>query len=102
MLRLADHLEAIDAPPPPSLRHTLYGGAPMGHDDLRRVHERVGPSLCQLYGRFEAAGRSPYSRRTTTGRSWRALPQSPAAAVGRSVRSTSSYARYRTTPSRDT
>lgn len=36
------------------LRHTLYGGAPLGLPELRRVRRVLGPSLVQLYGRFEA------------------------------------------------
>ncbi|GAA4910273.1 acyl-CoA synthetase (AMP-forming)/AMP-acid ligase II [Actinomycetospora succinea] len=54
LTRLADRLEADGAPAPPSLRHTLYGGAPITVEDLERVRRCVGPSVCQLYGRFEA------------------------------------------------
>jgi fatty-acyl-CoA synthase len=51
LTRLADVLgEGVDLP----LRHTLYGGAPLGLDELRRVRRILGPSLVQLYGRFEA------------------------------------------------
>lgn len=54
LTRLADELESRGDPPPPTLRHTLYGGAPITVEDLEHVHRCVGPSLCQLYGRFEA------------------------------------------------
>lgn len=54
LTRLADQLEASDTPVPPTLRHTLYGGAPITREDLERVYRRLGPSVCQLYGRFEA------------------------------------------------
>ncbi|TWP37585.1 class I adenylate-forming enzyme family protein [Leekyejoonella antrihumi] len=37
-----------------SLRHTLYGGAPLAATELRRVRRVLGPSMVQLYGRFEA------------------------------------------------
>ncbi len=37
-----------------SLRRTLYGGAPLEPDELRRVRRTLGESLVQLYGRFEA------------------------------------------------
>ncbi len=36
------------------LRHTLYGGAPLPVEELRRVRRILGGSLVQLYGRFEA------------------------------------------------
>jgi acyl-CoA synthetase (AMP-forming)/AMP-acid ligase II len=50
--RLADQLD--DAPADLPLRHTLYGGAPLEVDELRRVRRVLGGSLVQLYGRFEA------------------------------------------------
>lgn len=36
------------------LRRTLYGGAPLEPEELRRVRRVLGESLVQLYGRFEA------------------------------------------------
>lgn len=51
LTRLAD---ALGAPRHLPLRHTLYGGAPMSLADLRHVAHIIGPSLVQLYGRFEA------------------------------------------------
>jgi acyl-CoA synthetase (AMP-forming)/AMP-acid ligase II len=37
----------------PPLRRIVYGGAPIGEDDLRRAMEVIGPVLVQVYGRFE-------------------------------------------------
>jgi acyl-CoA synthetase (AMP-forming)/AMP-acid ligase II len=39
---------------PLPLRHTLYGGAPIDLAEIRRLLTVLGPSLVQLYGRFEA------------------------------------------------
>jgi len=51
LTRLADRLgDGVDLP----LRHTLYGGAPLAVAELRRIRRTLGPSLVQLYGRFEA------------------------------------------------
>jgi acyl-CoA synthetase (AMP-forming)/AMP-acid ligase II len=52
LTRLADAVgsDPVELP----LRHTLYGGAPLALDELRRVRRTLGPSLVQLYGRFEA------------------------------------------------
>jgi acyl-CoA synthetase (AMP-forming)/AMP-acid ligase II len=36
-----------------SLRHVLYGGAPVEVDEIRRSLRVLGPSLSQLYGRVE-------------------------------------------------
>jgi acyl-CoA synthetase (AMP-forming)/AMP-acid ligase II len=52
LTRLAD-VVGEDSPELP-LRRTLYGGAPLPADELRRVRRVLGPSLVQLYGRFEA------------------------------------------------
>ena len=52
LTRLADAHEPSPAPLP--LRHTLYGGAPLALEELRRVRRVLGSSLVQLYGRFEA------------------------------------------------
>lgn len=52
LTRLADQLGSAPAELP--LRHTLYGGAPLGTEELRRVRRILGDSLVQLYGRFEA------------------------------------------------
>lgn len=53
LTRLADRLAGPPAEPLP-LRHTLYGGAPVAADEIRRLRTVLGPSLVQLYGRFEA------------------------------------------------
>lgn len=37
----------------PSLRHVLYGGAPISVEDIRKAVGALGPVLTQLYGRFE-------------------------------------------------
>ena len=51
LTRIADRLDAgADLP----LRHSLYGGAPIGVPEIRRVRSLLGPSTVQLYGRFEA------------------------------------------------
>lgn len=52
LTRLADAVGSDPAELP--LRHTLYGGAPLALDELRRVRRVLGGSLVQLYGRFEA------------------------------------------------
>lgn len=52
LTRLADTLDEDDSDLP--LRRTLYGGAPLPFEELRRVRRILGPSLVQLYGRFEA------------------------------------------------
>jgi len=51
--RLADALERSERTVVPPLRRLLYGGAPIGLDDLTGAIERIGPVLIQLYGRFE-------------------------------------------------
>lgn len=52
LTRIADELG--DNPAELTLRHTLYGGAPLSIEELRRVRRTIGDSLIQLYGRFEA------------------------------------------------
>lgn len=52
LTRIADELG--EEPAELTLRHTLYGGAPLSIDELRRVSKTIGKSLIQLYGRFEA------------------------------------------------
>lgn len=52
LTRLADAVG--DGPVDLPLRHTLYGGAPLALEELRRVRRVLGGSLVQLYGRFEA------------------------------------------------
>lgn len=52
LTRMADALG--EGGPVLPLRHTLYGGAPLPVAELRRVRRVLGPSLVQLYGRFEA------------------------------------------------
>jgi len=52
LTRIADAAE--DHPAELPLRHTLYGGAPLPVEELRRVRRVLGSSLVQLYGRFEA------------------------------------------------
>lgn len=52
LTRIADAAE--DHPGELPLRHTLYGGAPLPVEELRRVRRILGSSLVQLYGRFEA------------------------------------------------
>ncbi len=52
LTRLADCPNATERAG--TLRHSLYGGAPLGLDELRRVRRILGPSLVQVYGRFEA------------------------------------------------
>lgn len=52
LTRLADALDHHPGALP--LRRTLYGGAPLPPDELRRVRRVLGESLVQLYGRFEA------------------------------------------------
>jgi fatty-acyl-CoA synthase len=51
--RLADALERSGRRVVPPLRRLLYGGAPIGLDELRHAFRRIGPVLVQLYGRFE-------------------------------------------------
>ena len=48
--RLAD---ALDHAGPTGLRRILYGGAPIGVEEIRRAVGILGPVLVQLYGRFE-------------------------------------------------
>lgn len=77
--RLADAAASADASLPQAggLRRIIYGGAPIGADDLTRAVSILGPVLVQVYGRFEggwplailspadhselAAGRSPHA-----------------------------------------
>jgi acyl-CoA synthetase (AMP-forming)/AMP-acid ligase II len=54
LTRLADLLRDSGDDRPLPLRHTLYGGAPIGVEEIRRLLRTLGPSLIQLYGRFEA------------------------------------------------
>ncbi|HEX6073686.1 MAG TPA: class I adenylate-forming enzyme family protein [Micromonosporaceae bacterium] len=52
--RLADLLQKTGQSGRFPLRHTLYGGAPIDTAEIRRLLRLLGPSLVQLYGRFEA------------------------------------------------
>lgn len=54
LTRLADLISGAHDTAPLPLRHTLYGGAPIGVAEIRRLLRTLGPSLIQLYGRFEA------------------------------------------------
>ena len=49
--RLAEAAEAAGRRPP--LRRLLYGGAPIGLEEMRHASALLGPVLVQLYGRFE-------------------------------------------------
>jgi acyl-CoA synthetase (AMP-forming)/AMP-acid ligase II len=51
--RLAEVVAESGRPVAPPLRRIVYGGAPIGADDLRRAVEVLGPVLVQVYGRFE-------------------------------------------------
>ena len=50
--RIADRVGSTPGGLP--VRRTLYGGAPVPIDELRRLLREIGPSLVQLYGRIEA------------------------------------------------
>lgn len=52
LTRIADALGPDSADLP--LRHTVYGGAPLPVEELRRVRRILGGSLVQMYGRWEA------------------------------------------------
>jgi acyl-coenzyme A synthetase/AMP-(fatty) acid ligase len=54
LTRLADAMRQTGEGGPLPLRHTLYGGAPIGIVEIRWLLRVLGPSLVQLYGRFEA------------------------------------------------
>jgi acyl-CoA synthetase (AMP-forming)/AMP-acid ligase II len=53
MTRVADLLEQSGQRIAPPLRRLLYGGAPIGLEELRHAYNRIGPVLVQVYGRFE-------------------------------------------------
>ena len=51
--RLADTLDRSGRTVVPPLRRLLYGGAPISAEEITQAHDRIGPVLVQLYGRFE-------------------------------------------------
>lgn len=51
--RLVDLVGHAAGHPPVSLRRVLYGGAPMGVDEMKRSLRALGPVLVQVYGRLE-------------------------------------------------
>lgn len=51
--RLADAVTAAGLDGPGPLRRIIYGGAPMPAEDLLRAIGILGPTLVQVYGRFE-------------------------------------------------
>jgi fatty-acyl-CoA synthase len=51
--RLADTLHRPGRTVVPPLRRLLYGGAPISAEEIIQAHDRIGPVLVQLYGRFE-------------------------------------------------
>jgi fatty-acyl-CoA synthase len=51
--RLADTLHRSGRTVVPPLRRLLYGGAPIAAEEITQAHDRIGPVLVQLYGRFE-------------------------------------------------
>ena len=51
--RLTDAVVAAGLDRAGGLRRILYGGAPIGAEDLTRAVEVLGPVLVQVYGRFE-------------------------------------------------
>jgi acyl-CoA synthetase (AMP-forming)/AMP-acid ligase II len=52
--RMADEVEGGGTPRLGSLRRVLYGGAPVETDEIKRYVRVFGPTLSQLYGRYEA------------------------------------------------
>jgi acyl-CoA synthetase (AMP-forming)/AMP-acid ligase II len=54
LTRIADEIGPGGRPRLASLRRVLYGGAPLADGQLRRLRGVFGPTLCQLYGRYEA------------------------------------------------
>jgi acyl-CoA synthetase (AMP-forming)/AMP-acid ligase II len=52
--RIANEAEQSDHGQLGSLRRVLYGVAPVGTDELKRLIGQFGPTLSQLYGRYEA------------------------------------------------
>lgn len=46
----------------PSLRHLIYGGAPMRPDDIRAAQAAFGPVVCASYGQTEAPQMITYLR----------------------------------------
>lgn len=53
MLKSLLETSADIAPATRTLRHLLYGGAPVSGDDVTAAVERLGPVLVQVYGRVE-------------------------------------------------
>jgi acyl-CoA synthetase (AMP-forming)/AMP-acid ligase II len=54
LLRIADAAERTDPGRLRTLRRVLYGGAAVTRDEIARMAAVFGPSLFQLYGRYEA------------------------------------------------
>ena len=52
--RIADEAERTDITRLSTLRRVLYGGAPVTRDEIARLVGVFGPTLIQLYGRYEA------------------------------------------------
>lgn len=54
MVKRISAAEGVDMSPLHRLRRVVYGGAPLGVDELQIAIDAFGPSLHQIYGRMEA------------------------------------------------